>query len=181
MTVLETDRLLLRRFTPSDIDDLTHVYANPETMRFFGGPHTREQAEDEITWCLEQYERNVTTGGCGPAFWATIRKADGCFIGRCGLLPQLVEDKAEAEVAYMIARPYWDQGFGTEAARAIKDWGFRHYKFPRLISLIDPGNVRSIRVAEKNGMHHEKDVEFEGEHLRLYSVARPNQSTEQTP
>lgn len=172
MTVLETDRLLLRRLTCEDLDDLANLYADPKTMHFFGGPHTREEAEGEIDWCLEQYERNVTTGECGPAFWATILKSDGAFMGRCGLLPQLVEGKAELEVAYMIARLYWNKGFGTEAARGVKEWGFRHYRFPRLISLIDPGNLSSIRVAEKNGMNHEKNIVFEGSTVRLYSVVR---------
>ena len=172
MTILETDRLLLRRLTHEDVDNLANLYADAETMRFFGGPRPRERAEDVINWCLEQYERNVTTGGCGPAFWATILKSDGAFIGRCGLLPQLVDGKAEAEVAYMIARPYWNQGLGTEVARGIKEWGFRHYGFPRLISIIDPGNLQSIRVAEKNGMTHEKNFVFEGAPVCLYAVAR---------
>jgi [ribosomal protein S5]-alanine N-acetyltransferase len=172
MIVLETDRLLLRRLTREDLDDLVRLYADSETMRFFGGPRSRKEAEAEMTWCLEQYERNVTTGGCGPAFWATILKSDNAFIGRCGLLPQVIEDKAEAEVAYMIARSHWNQGLGTEVARAIKEWGFRHYKFPRLISTIVPGNTASIRVAEKNGLHYKKDVEVEGILHHLYSVAR---------
>src|ERR1051325_6571068 len=162
MIVLETDRLLLRRLTLEDIDDLAYLYADPDTMRFFGGPRDRTGAEEEVRWCLEQYERNITTGGCGPAFWATILKSDGGFVGRCGLLPQLVEDRAEAEVAYMIARPYWKQGLATEAARGIKAWGFQHYRFPRLISTILPGNLASIRVAQKNGMRFEKDVELAG-------------------
>ncbi len=172
MIVLETDRLLLRRLTLEDVDNLSVLYADSETMRFFGGPRNRAGAQDEIRWCLEQYDRNVTTGGSGPAFWATILKSDHSFVGRCGLLPQLVEGSAEAEIAYMIARPYWNQGLGTEAARGIKTWGFAHYRFPRLISIIAPGNLPSIHVAQKNGMYHEKDIISEGTLAHLYSVAR---------
>jgi ribosomal-protein-alanine N-acetyltransferase len=177
--VLETERLLLRRLTCNDADDLAAVYADPETMRFFGGPRNRAQALEEIDWCLECYERNVSAPGeCGPAFWATIHKADTRFLGRCGLLPQSVEGQAEAEVAYMIARPYWNQGLGTEAARAIKRWGFAHVTFPRLISLIDPDNIASIRVAEKNGMHREKEVMFDGYRHVLYSISRADYAAE---
>jgi ribosomal-protein-alanine N-acetyltransferase len=172
MTVLETDRLILRRLTHQDLDDMARLYADPETMWFFGGPRDRAGAEDEVGWCLEQYERNITTGGCGPAFWGTILKSDGRFVGRCGLLPQDVDGKPELEIAYMIARPYWNQGFATEAAQGIKAWGFQHYRFPRLISTIIPGNNASIHVAQKNGMHYEKDVELEGHLHHLYSVAR---------
>lgn len=172
MIVLETDRLLLRRLTFEDIDNLAHLYADPDTMRFFGGPRDRAGAEDEVKWCLQQYERNITTGGCGPALWATILKSENQFVGRCGLLPQGVDGKPELEIAYMIARPYWNQGLATEAARSLKAWGFEHYKFPRLISTIIPGNMASIRVAQKNGMHYEKDIEFDGILHHLYSVAR---------
>jgi RimJ/RimL family protein N-acetyltransferase len=59
-TVLETERLLLRRLTLEDVDDLAALYADPEIMRFFEGPRTRTQAEVEIAWCLEAYGRNVT-------------------------------------------------------------------------------------------------------------------------
>ncbi len=172
MIVLETDRLLLRRFSHEDIDNLARLYADPDTMCFFGGPRDRAGAEDEVKWCLDQYERNITTGGCGPAFWATILKSEGRFVGRCGMLPQEVDGKAELEIAYMIARPYWNQGLATEAARGLKTWGFEHYNFPRLISTIVPGNIASIRVAQKNGMHYEKATEFDGIAHDLYSVAR---------
>lgn len=75
MIIVETERLLLRRLTHTDIDSMAHLYADPETMRFFGGPRDRSGAEEEVHWCLAQYERNITTGGCGPAFWATISKS----------------------------------------------------------------------------------------------------------
>jgi ribosomal-protein-alanine N-acetyltransferase len=108
----------------------------------------------------------------GFYFWATIHKADNRFIGRCGLLPQTIDDRQEYEVAYMIARSYWNQGLGTEAARAIKAYGF--YKLPvsRLVSIIAPGNQASIRVAEKNGMRHVEDILFEGFECHLYAVER---------
>jgi [ribosomal protein S5]-alanine N-acetyltransferase len=165
--VIETERLILRRLTLDDVDDLAAVYADPETMRFFGGPRTRERARQQIEEALQWYEK------IGFYFWATIHKAENRFLGRCGLLPQVIEDKNEAEVAYMIARPYWNQGLGTEAARAIKEYGFRHYPaYSRLVSIIDPRNIASQRVAEKNGMRYLKDIEFEGYIDRLYAIDR---------
>jgi len=167
MKVIETDRLVMRHLTLNDAADLAALYADPEVMRFFEGIRTREQALAEIHECLGWYER------LGYYFWATIHKLDGRFIGRCGLLPQVIDGRNEAEVAYMLARPYWNRGLGTEAARAINEYGFREFIFPRLISIIDPGNAASQRVAVKNGMRYERDIEFEGHLCRLYVVDRP--------
>ena len=166
MTIFETKHLRFRRLTIDDTDDLAALYSDPEGMRFFDGIRTRQQAYEEIEECLQWYDR------LGFYFWATIHKADNRFIGRCGLLPQVIDDQQEYEVAYMLARPYWNRGLGTEAARAIKEHGFRQYQFPRLISIIAPDNIASIRVAEKNGMHYVKDVPFEGYMDRLYVVDR---------
>jgi ribosomal-protein-alanine N-acetyltransferase len=166
MVVFETERLLFRRLTLDDTDDLAALYSDPEVMRFFDGTRTRQQALDEIEECLEWYDR------LGFYFWATIHKADNRFIGRCGLLPQVIDDRQEYEVAYMLDRPYWNQGLGTEAARGIKEYGFRTYGFPRLISIVAPENYASRRVAEKNGMHYVKDIPFEGYTDRLYVIER---------
>ncbi|MCW3053185.1 MAG: acetyltransferase, ribosomal protein N-acetylase [Chthonomonadales bacterium] len=77
--VLEIERLLLRRITFEDVDDLTAIFADPETTRFLDGPRTREQMREEIGWYLEAYARS------GLHFWAVVHKADN----RPGsLLPQ---------------------------------------------------------------------------------------------
>ena len=104
MIVLETERLILRRLIAEDIDDLARLYADAETMRFFGGPHGWAAAEEDMRWCQGQYERNVTTGSCGPAFWATILKSEDLksqerFIGRCALLPQEVHGKSHENLS----------------------------------------------------------------------------------
>jgi [ribosomal protein S5]-alanine N-acetyltransferase len=166
MTVLETPRLVFRPLTPEDADDLAALYADPEVMFHFDGTRTREYAAREIEECQALYE------SVGYHLWATIYKEDNRFIGRCGLWAMVVEGRPEVEVAYMLARSYWGQGLGTEAARAIKEYGFTTYGFPRLISLIDPRNRASIRVAEKNGMRYVKDVFHNGYVDRLYAVEK---------
>lgn len=166
MTIIETERLVLRRLTLDDLDDMAALYADPEVMRFFDGPRTRERAREVIIKSLHLYE------SLGYYFWATIHRADNRFIGRCGLLPQVVDGVEECEVAYMIARAYWGRGLATEAARAIKEYGFATYDFPRLISVIAPGNHASVRVAEKNGMRYVTDAEVDGYLDMIYAVDR---------
>ena len=162
--IIETERLLLRPLTLADTDDLAALYADSEAMRFLGGTRSREMARAHIESSLDQYKR------WGYCFWATIHKADGRFIGRCGLLPQKIDGRGEAEVAYMIAPSFWGQGFGTEAACAIKEYGSRRFGFPRLVSIISPENIASRRVAQKNGMQYVKEVEFNGHSLHLFAT-----------
>jgi ribosomal-protein-alanine N-acetyltransferase len=166
MAVLETERLLLRPLTLDDIDVLAAIYADPDVMRFFDGIRTWEQTRQEVDDVMAQYNRT------GVDFMATIYKEDREFIGRCGLLWQVFDNVQEVEVAYMIAKPYWGRGLATEAARALKVHGFQDHGFQHLISIIHPDNIGSTRVAEKNGMCYERDVDFDGHRCRLYSVSR---------
>lgn len=102
--------------------------------------------------------------------WATIHKAENKFIGRCGLIPQLVDGQEEVEVGYLLAKEYWGKGLATEAAIAIRNYGFSKLNFNRLISLIDPGNIASQKVALKNGMTYEKDTTIWGKIARVYAI-----------
>jgi RimJ/RimL family protein N-acetyltransferase len=153
--ILETPRLFLRRQVPADLDDLWALYCDPEITRYIpDAPRTREEAREELEWHMNGHPRNPDLG-----LWATIYKQSGKFIGRCGLLPWTIEDQQEVEVAYTIARDYWGQGLATEAAQAILQYGFEKLNLVRLVSLIEPENTASQRVAEKIGMAFEKRVD----------------------
>jgi [ribosomal protein S5]-alanine N-acetyltransferase len=170
MKVLETERLLLRHLTFDDVDALAALHADPAFTRFFGGPKPPDEAKESarglIDWCRKQYE------AIGFCFYATIYKPEERFVGRCGLLTHTIDGVQEAEVAYGIAPAYWGRGLGTEAARAIKEYGFRQFGFPRLTSIVDKQNIASQRVAEKNGMRIEKTIQFHGHDCYLYTIAR---------
>ena len=168
--ILQTPRLVLRHQVPTDLDDLWSLYCDPEITRYIpDAPRTREEAREELEWHMHGHPRNPDLG-----FWATIHKESGNFIGRCGLLPWLLDSQDEVEVAYTIARPYWGQGLATEAAKAILQHGFEHLNLSRLVSLIDPENTASQRVAEKIGMAYEKTVD-DGNFppFYIYSVNKP--------
>ncbi len=84
-------------------------------------------------------------------------------IGYCGLsyFPDVC-GQPEIEIGYRLARASWDKGYATEAVLAVRDYAFDTLCIKRLIALVDPGNARSVRVAEKAGMQYENDVMFEG-------------------
>jgi [ribosomal protein S5]-alanine N-acetyltransferase len=119
-----------------------------------GDPLSLEESRAQTRAYLERAIAAYDTLGLG--FYATIYKPEGQFIGRCGLLLQILDEIPYVEVAYGISPAYWGRGLATEAARGIKEFGFRSYAFPRLVSIVDRENIASQRVAEKNGMYAEK-------------------------
>ena len=95
------------------------------------------------------------------------------FLGQCGLVMQAdVAGKDEVEIGYLMLRRHWNQGFATDAACACRDYGFHHLDLQRLVSLINPQNTPSKRVAEKVGMSLEKEIDLKGRRTCVYSMGR---------
>jgi ribosomal-protein-alanine N-acetyltransferase len=168
MIILESERLIFRRFLPGDLDNLFALYRDPEVRRYFPeGTLTYEETREELEWFLNGHPEHPQLG-----LWATIHKGTDQFIGRCGLLPWIIDQRSEVEVAYLLAKSYWRQGLGTEAAQAILGYGFKQLHLSRLICLIDRDNQASIRVAQKIGMTFEREGSDEKGPYLLYSVEK---------
>jgi RimJ/RimL family protein N-acetyltransferase len=168
MKVLETEHLVFRHFVSADLDDLFALYCDPEVTRYIpDAPRTIDETRQELEWFQHGHPKHPELG-----LWATLHKETGHFIGRCGLLPWTLEGQFEVEVAYALARPYWGQGLGTEAALAIRDYGFEQLGLARLVCLIDPENRASARVAEKLGMKLDKAMVDEMGPFLLYAKSR---------
>ncbi|NQU30724.1 MAG: GNAT family N-acetyltransferase [Anaerolineae bacterium] len=166
MIILETERLLLRHFIPDDMDALFALYRDPEMRRYFpDGTLTREETREEMEWYYNGHPKHPELG-----LWATTLKETGQFLGRCGLLPWTIDGVFEIEIAYMIDKRFWRQGFGAEAALGIRDYAFEKLGLTRLICLIDEENTASIKVAEKIGMTFEKEGEDELGPFHLYTI-----------
>jgi RimJ/RimL family protein N-acetyltransferase len=133
------------------------VFGDAEVMRFGDGVQTKGWVQEWLRSCIESYR----TRGFGP--YAVVEEHSGNLIGYCGLFhfPD-VNGQPEIEIGYRLARSAWGKGYAIEATRAVRDHAFRSLNIRRLIAIIDPSNVASIRVAEKIGMHYEADVMFEG-------------------
>lgn len=173
MIILETDRLVLRRLVMDDLDALFALYSDPEVRRYFPeGTLSYEETRAELEWFLNGHPRHPELG-----LWATIYKPTDRFIGRCGLLPWMIDGRAEVEIAYMLARDCWGQGLATEAARVIRDYGFERLGLTRLICLIDRDNQASIRVAEHIGMRFEKEGRDDQGPYLLFSTHKGTDST----
>ena len=164
--ILETKRLILRRLVTDDLDALFALYSDPLVRKYFPeGTLNYEETQEELEWFLNGHPTHPQLG-----LWATIHKETGQFIGRCGLLPWTIEGRDEVEVAYMIAKEYWRQGLGSEAAQGILQYGFEQLQLSRLICLIDKDNEASIKVATGMGMTFEKEVDDGMGPAQLHSI-----------
>ena len=157
-SIAATERLTLRHFHISDLEPMLQVFGDPEVMRFGDGAQSKEWVQAWLRSCLERYYH---TWGFGP--YAVVKNQDQSVLGYCGLFffPD-INGQPEVEIGYRLRRSAWGQGFATEAARAVRDYAFQSLGMKRLIAIIDPANVASIRVAEKIGMHYEQEVMLEG-------------------
>ena len=140
---IETARLILRGWREDDLDAYAEMMADPEVMRFLGGASSRGDAWRGMATLIGHWELR------GFGFWAVERKHDGALIGRVGV--QYPEGWPSTEIAWTLGRSYWGQGYATEAAKASLDFGFKTTRLPKLISLIDPDNRASWRVAQRLG------------------------------
>ena len=169
MKILETKRVLLRHFQMDDIDPLYAVYCDPEVRKFIpDAPRSYRETQEELTYYLN----------CPPTFpqlglWAAIDKISGQFIGRCGLLPWVIDQQKEVEVAYLIAKDYRNQGLATEVALAMVRYGFDQLNLTRLVCLIEHDNLASIKVAERIGMQFEKEGRDQIGPFMLYTRNQP--------
>lgn len=170
--MIETERLLLRKPRLEDARDLVEAYSDAETMRYIGDGSTKDLAgtEEAIQRWLERWDEWEI------GFFVLERREDSRVVGRSGFLrwdPQTWQvDGPETEIGWTVARAHWGRGYATEAALALRDWAFAERELTRLISLIQHGNVRSVRVAAKLGEQYERDVEVFGHATLLYSVER---------
>ena len=147
---LETERLILRRFTREDVDLLVALDGDPEVMRYLTGgqPTPREAIEHDFlpAW-LRYYERGDDYG-----FWAAVEKGSGAFLGWFHLRPTGDAPPGEVELGYRLIRAAWGKGYATEGSRALVDKGFRELGVRRVVASTYQDNLGSRRVMEKLGM-----------------------------
>lgn len=166
--ILETQRLLLRHFVMSDLDNLFSFYSDPEVIKYIpDAPRTYEEAKEELEWFMNGHPKFPELG-----LWATIYKETDEFIGRCGLIPWTIDEKREVEVAFALSKNYWGQGLATEVARALVNYSFDQLQLSRLICLIEHGNQASIRVATKIGMTIEKEGKDDKGSFLVYALKK---------
>jgi RimJ/RimL family protein N-acetyltransferase len=162
---IETKRLILRPMLVSDFDALGLIFGDPKVMASFKeDPFTREQMQRWLQRNLDHQKE------FGYGLFSVILKETGELIGDCGLEQMEVNEEQAAELGYDFRSEFWNQGYATEAATAVRDYAFDVLKLPMLISLIRVGNLASKRVAEKAGMTLDEEYTRYGNRYWKYSI-----------
>ena len=164
--MLETERLLMREFTPADLDTLVEQRSDPEVNKYLGG--TRLQNPEKLAARLRFYIDCYDQYGFGTG--AIIWKETGEIIGSSGLQP--LDGTSEIEVGYTLIKSFWRKGIGFETAKAWLDFGFNVKNLGRIVAVAYPENTGSWRIMEKLGMKHEKNAVFYGAECVFYAVSR---------
>lgn len=143
---LETERLILRPLEAGDIDAMHSFWGNAENMSFFPEPLAREA----VAGIIEKHGRLAREQGLG--IWAVLLKETGALIGDCGITIQCIDGEDRHEIGYHFHRDHWGRGYATEAAQAMKRYGFEKLRLKQLFSYMEDRHEKSRRVAERNGM-----------------------------
>lgn len=102
-----------------------------------------------------------------------IDKQTDQLVGQCGLLVQSVEEEQRLEIGYSILPEFWGKGYASEAAKKCKDYAFSNDYANSLISMVHVENIRSERVARKNGMSLEKTLDnYKGTPANIFSISK---------
>jgi len=170
MIEIKTKRLLLRPFQSCDFDRAYQLLSDSEVMRYsLNGPYSKQKSRVFIDQCIIKSTKNELT------LFAVIDNKTNLFIGFCGFFPQKIQGKEEIELGYRFLQDYWGKGVATEAAMAMKNYAFNERGLTRLISLIEPTNIASVRVAKKNGLRLEKHMLYDGTiAVDIYAITRLN-------
>jgi RimJ/RimL family protein N-acetyltransferase len=148
---IETDRLILREYTEDDFDALYEILSDAETMQHYPEPYDEKMTRRWIDWNIQNYKQY------GFGLWAITLKETGQFIGDCGLTIQKIDGESLPEIGYHINKKYWQQGYGSEAARAVRDWAFKNTEFDCLYSYMRSSNIASYSTALSVGMSKIKE------------------------
>lgn len=165
--MITTERLRLRPATTADVDFWIELHADPEVNEFVGA-YTRERAEAR----LREIEDCWAARGYGLCVVESL--ATGEAIGRSGL--NWWDQFGETEVGWTFARGHWGNGYATEAARAVLDWGFGDLELTRITAMIHAENQASIAVAERLGFTPRREDEVLGKPCTVWALDRPQAS-----
>lgn len=175
--MIQTDRLVLRRWREEDCAPFHRMGQDAEVMRYIGPP----TSEDDCRAVMAR--QNTFAESFGRCFWAMERRRDGAFMGFCGVKPgpDRTPIAGQPEIGWRLSRDSWGHGYATEAARAVllEEW---RRGTTQVSAITVPRNVRSRAVMERLGMIRDEQGDFDhpalapGDPLRrhvLYRIARP--------
>ncbi|MBP7687981.1 MAG: GNAT family N-acetyltransferase [Thermoflexales bacterium] len=170
MTILETDRLIVRGLTLDDAAFILELVNDPDWLRFIGDRHVHS-LEEARTYLhngpLAMYDRS------GFGLYAVVLKGHDLPIGLCGLIQRAGLIDVDLGFAYL--PQYRAKGYAFEAAAAVMAYGRRTFGLKRIVAITSLDNARSIYLLERLGFAFETIIRLtdDGEELKLFAVDFP--------
>lgn len=162
---LETKRLIIRPYTPDDLESLFTFFNDEKVTRFTDLPSEQslEETKEFLDLILQSYESE------DPIFaLAVARKADRKVIGSCGFAP--IRDSGDIQIYYAFSTEYWGQGLATEASCKLLSYMFSELGIERAFVFASPENPASSAVAKKLGMNYKGTAELENKKGELFGI-----------
>lgn len=167
MTILETDRLILRELTPNDAEFIFELLNEPSFIQNIGDRNIRT-LDDACAYIVNGPVASYAKNGFG--LYLIVLRETGESIGMCGLIRR--EGLEHVDIGYALLPRFWSRGYAVEAARATKAYAKGVIGLKRIVAIVDPANESSIRVLEKIGLRYEKMVRLSADDidLKLFGV-----------
>ena len=165
MKIAETNRLIVRNWNTSDIEEYAHIVSDPDVMKFIGNGKSQnfEEAESYVKRCITSIAKQ------GWARFAIEIKKTGELAGFCGF----AHYNNELDFGWRYAKRFWGKGYGTEAAEIVLDLGIRKFNFPRIVCITYPENKGSIKIIKRIGMEFEREISLNGRIVKQYVKLNP--------
>ncbi len=160
-------RLRFRKLTRDDIPTWRHFFDNNPNLPYLGLDFRKSHDDLAKEWIEKQLER-YDESGLGNLAIELIGEQKLFALG--GIIPRDLEGGLEYEIAYSIMPSHWRRGYGTEIAKHLKDFGFAHNISKKFVSIIHKENIGSQKVALNNGMTIEREMEYLGMPVYVYSA-----------
>ena len=162
VTVLETERLILRQLTLDDDEFIFELLNDPSFIQNIGDRHIRTM-DDARAYILNGPVASYSKNGFG--LYLVLLRETNESIGMCGLIRR--DGLEDVDIGYAFLPRFWSKGYAVEAARATKVYARDVIGLKRIVAIVDPANEGSIRVLEKIGLHYEKMVRLSADDIDL--------------
>ena len=162
MTVLETERLILRQLTTDDAEFILGLLNEPSFIQNIGDRKVRT-VEDAYTYILNGPVKSYAKNGFG--LYLVLLKETNEPIGMSGLIRR--EGLDDVDIGYALLPAFWAKGYAVESARALKEYARNQIGLSRLVAIVDPANEASIRVLQKIGLKFEKMIRLSPDDIEL--------------
>jgi len=172
MVIFETDRLVIRQYTPDDEENFFLLNGDPEVMRYIRTPKDRQECSVFLKRNIDLYRQLPLVGR-----WAMVEKNTHAFVGSFAIIPVESTDnrrQTELQLGYALLKPYWGKGYATESTLAGRRYAFEVIKLARIVAITEPANLASQKVLLRCGFIKHANIQEGNRELCYFSSRNPH-------